>query len=158
MHTGIDPGLKSTGIVTLDNSGMVLYQTQFGTNENDILKSAVHENMPIRYKLYRDKLVEYLTTYNITGTVVIEEAMGDITGNGRKLLGLIAIYQLTLTDYFEEHKIFCPKATQIKKAFIHGAATKEEMIDECKRRGFYTESDHKADAYAMSCMSFEGKL
>jgi Holliday junction resolvasome RuvABC endonuclease subunit len=157
VHTGIDPGLKVTSIVTLDGNGEIIFRHYFGSHTNADLDRAVSAPLSVRYSMYRDRLREYFVMHSITGTVVIEDPAGKLLGHARRLLELYGVYLVTLNDLVMPTKIYMPKPSEVKKFFTkEGAATKDDMIDECKKRGVIPKHDHEADAYAMANMSYEG--
>lgn len=159
MHTGIDLGLNVTAVVSLDDNGKVLHKAHFGSVHNDPFKHAIKAPEAERFTLYYHKLMDYLVTNNITGTVVMEQPMGALVGNGKKILTLQGAYLVVLGQLFNTNKVFQPKATAIKKAFTgNGTASKEDMIEECKKRGIYPQHHHEADAVGMAFMSIEGSL
>ncbi len=156
MHTGIDPGLKVTALVTLDDNGNVLYKEHFGSDINPRFDRAVKIGSVSRYTMYRDALKEYFVKNAITGTVVMEDPAGKILGNARKLLEIYGVYLVALGEVTLPSKVFTPKPSEIKKFFTgQGASTKDDMINECKKRGVVPRNDHEADAFAMASMSVE---
>jgi len=159
MHTGIDPGLKVTAVVTLDDNGKVLYKEHFGSEYNDPFKLAP-KHLPVeRYRLYHDRLIRHFKENNITGTIVLEDCIGHTIGNGRKLVELKGVYLIALSYVAEPHKVFLISPTAIKKSFTgDGGASKKDMIAECKKRGILPRHDHEADAIGMAFMSYEGNL
>ena len=159
MHTGIDGGLKTTAIITLDDTGQPLYEYHFGADVQPIFVKIRKAHPSERYRMYHDYFNNYFLDHNIIGTIVMEAPMGRLYGNGRKILEINGIYLVCLSYHFPPNKIFMPNPTQIKKFFTtYGAATKEMMIEEANKRDFNTNNDHKADAYAMARMSYEGAL
>lgn len=159
MHTGIDPGLAVTAIVTLDHDGTVLFKEHFGGNYNNKFKYSTHQFPAARYRLYHDEIIKYFESNSITGTVVLEDAISRVYGNGRKLIELKGVYLVALSQVAPAHKIFTPSPTAIKKSFVgYGSASKDDMIKECKKRGILPRHDHEADAIGMAFMSIEGKL
>lgn len=152
-------GLKVTAIVTLDDNGVIIHKEHFGSDVNDNLKLATKAHLAERYKLYHQRITDYFTKNNITGTVVMEEPMGVLLGNAKRLMELKGVYLVALADICEIHKIFLPKATEIKKSFTgSGRSNKDAMITECKKRGYLPRHDHEADAIAMALMSIDNKL
>lgn len=159
MHTGLDIGLNLTALVTLDDDGQMLHKVHFGSRINDPLKAAIRFHPSERYRMYYDRLINYFTTNSITGTIVMEDPFGTMVGNGRKVVELKGVYLVALSVVASPHNIFLPTPSEIKKFFTeYGAATKEQMIAEAKKRGYEPRHDHEADAIAMALMSVEGKL
>lgn len=158
MYTGIDVGLKTTCLVSLDNAGKLVSVSEFGSEVTKKLKEAIPSHPSYRYGLYRSYFKSYLDEYTI-GTVIMEQPMGSFGGNSIKLAELYGIYVVTLYDYIPLEKIFLVKPTEIKKAFTgSGASNKDHMILQCKLRGFTPSSEHMADAIGAAFMGVEGKL
>ena len=156
MHTGIDMGLKVTAIVTLDDDGRVLFKEHFGSEYTNVMKEAIHIHPCDRYNLYFDRLIQYFEVNQITGTIIMEDPMGRMLGKGRKIIELKGLYVVALAKVTPSYKVFLPKPTQIKLSFTgDGAATKEDMIRECKKRGIYPRHSHDADSVAMAFMSID---
>ena len=159
MHTGIDPGLTVTAVVTLDDNGKVICKDHFGSGYNDAMKFVPKDRPSERYRLYHDRLIRYFRENQVTGTVVLENTIGNVVGNGRKLIELQGVYVVALSFVIPSHNLFLPAPTTIKRAFTgNGAASKDDMIKQCKKRGILPRHDHEADAVAMAFMSIEGKL
>ncbi len=149
MNTGIDPGLKTTALITLNSNNEIIQKYEFGTEINLKFKRAVKLHPAERYQLYYKEIEHYIKRYKIVGTVIMEQPLGKLYGNGKKISHLYAIYLVCLSFYFESHKIFIPTPTELKKSFTgDGSASKEAMIAQCKMVGFYPSSHHSADAYA----------
>lgn len=159
MHTGIDLGLKTTAIVTLDNDGHVLYEKQFGSEVNSGLKAGNQIAPPDRWRFYYDYFFHHIGTLPVpVGTIAIEEPM-NLQGMAIKLVELKALAILASSYFTPSTKIFFPKPTQIKKSFIgSGAATKEQMIARCNELGYFPTNHNLADAYAVAYMSVNGDL
>ena len=159
MHTGIDLGIKATAIVSIDDNGFPLYKVTFGTAVTHVLKAHTKAHPMKRWKLYHQYFSDYFKEHNIVGTIVMEQPLGNITGNSTKLLELKGVYLIALSDFFEPNKVFLPTPTQIKKFMTgHGGASKEDMIEAAIRDGFRPNNHHEADAFGMARMSFEGVL
>lgn len=160
MHTGIDLGLQVTSMSTLDDNGILKYKFQFGTVIQNKLKNARKAHPAERYKLYYDYFSAFFLDNPIVGTVVMEEPLGMLLGNGRKIIELKGVYLIALGNLgIPVNKIYLPKPTQIKKAFTrNGHADKQQMMDECIKRGHLPSNDHEADSIAMAYMSIEGTL
>lgn len=160
MHTGIDLGLGVTSMSSLNDDGTIIHKLQFGTRIQNKLKNACRAHPSERYKLYYDYFCGYFNDNSIMGTVVMEEPLGILLGNGRKIMELKGIYLVALGNMnYPVNKIYLPKPTQIKKAFTrNGQAGKQQMIDECIKRGHLPSNDHEADSIAMAYMSIEGTL
>ena len=159
MHTGIDLGIKETAINTLDNNGKIVFHTQFGKEHQRIFKDTQVKHSATRMRLYHDHFHEYFKNNTITGTVVMEKPFGKFMGSAYLLHELNGIYLVALSFYFEQYKIFTPTSTQIKKFLTgHGAASKEMMVESCKKKGFQPKTHHEADAIAQALMSYEGEV
>lgn len=154
MHNGIDLGLRTTAVASLNDEGEILFRDQWGSELNKVFKNAIHANPVYRMQLYRDKLISYITTNTILGTWILEDPKGKLMGNSIKLLELKGIYLMTISDYTPYTKIFCPQPSEIKKFFAGtGSATKEQMIQKAKELGYGVGSSHTADSLAMARMS-----
>jgi len=160
LHTGIDSGLRTTAIVTLDDANQVLYQTHFGSDVTKSFAAATKGHLTDRLKMYDVAFRDHFDNYKITGTVVFELPFGKLTGNGLKLYYICAVYILALADYIPSHKIFLLTASEIKRKFTgDGAANKQDMIRFCEARGFFPKTnDHLADSYAMAWIGVNGKI
>lgn len=158
MHTGIDMGLKVTSIVTLDDSATITFNAQFGTEIQLKFKDKIKAHPCERYELYYDSLYNHFTDNRITGTIVMEQPLGMLLGHGRKLIELKGIYLIALSKLkLDYNKVYLPQPTVIKKFFTgRGDANKQDMIDECIKRGYSPQHHHEADSIAMAHMSLEG--
>jgi len=150
MNIGIDLGLKTTAVV-LSCDGKVIKEHQFGSDVSKEGKKLVKFHPAARYRYYYNELQEFVSSCPCT--IIMEEPMGSFGGNSIKLAELKGIYLIAVGEYVLCSKIFLPKATEIKKFFTgRGDATKEDMVNECIKRGYIPKSHHLADAYAMSLM------
>jgi hypothetical protein len=149
--------LGCTALNTIDDNGTVIYQSHFGSGFNDSLKHAIKFHPAERYRLYYNRFNDYFINNNITGSVVMEDPIGIGVGHGSKILELKGLYLVVLSFHIPTHKIFLPKAKQIKKLFTgYGNATKDLMISCCREYGYNPKNDHDADAHAMARLSLEG--
>lgn len=155
MHTGIDSGLGCTAMVTVDNTGKILYKKSFGKITSKNFSDATTQHPVDRYDLYKGHFESYFRDNSITGTIVMEVPRGTFKGHSIKLAELMGIYISSLKGLgFSSSKVYLPEAGTIK-FFItgYGAAEKEDIIEELKKRGYEPEHDHEADAIAMALMS-----
>lgn len=159
MITGIDIGIKYTGVSTIDNKGAPLFHTCFGSKVNAILnKKEVTKHTAKRWVLYAEFMHDYFTEHSITGTVVIE-APFNLSGDANKLLELKGIYIIVAAEYCDTSKIYLLPPTTIKRIFTgSGAASKEQIILECKKRGYNPPNDNYADAYAAAYTAIIGNI
>lgn len=159
MHTGIDIGVKYTGVVTIDDDGKVLHETCFGSGVNGALnKKDLTKKTAKRWRVYASFLRDHLVSNGITGTIVVESPF-NLHGSAAKLLELKGVYLVICAEVCDEDKIYLLSPTTIKKMFTgSGAASKEQMIEECHRRGYFTNNDNKADAYAAASTSIKGNI
>jgi len=159
MHTGLDAGLKTTAIVTIDDNGKVIHRAQFGTAFKGVLKDLRKAHQVERFNGYYDKIDKYLIKHAITGTLVIEQPSGAAIGNGRLLLVLYGAYLICAAKHFPYYKIFLPQPTAVKKSFTgSGRSDKNTMLSYAQKCGFNPRSHHEADAYAMAQMSLKGNI
>ena len=159
MHTGIDPGLSTTALVTLDDDGKILHQYQYGSNIHDECKLVRHSKPIVKYTLYTGFLLRYLNKYKITGTVVMEDTVGNLAGKAQQLYELKGAYLISLSSFFKPEKVFMPKPNQIKKATTNdGAANKEMMVESIKKLGYNPANHHYADSIGAALMSVNGLL
>lgn len=149
MYTGIDIGITLTAFVYLDDNNKVCFEESFGSAVNDPLKYAVHDPLTRRLPLYKKYLIRTLEKHPL-GTVVIERVTRT-RGNARILLHLEGIFLSTLPEYVSYLKIIEVYPTQVKKGFAGNSfATKEQMIEKCKKIGYFPRNHHFADAYALA--------
>lgn len=159
MHTGIDIGIKYTGVVTVDDNGKVLCHECFGSGINcELNKSEVRKNTAKRWCLYKDYLWRYFDANNITGTVVIE-APFNLSGDAKKLLELKGIYITVAGAICGTSKVYLLPPTTIKKFFTgSGIAHKDVIIAKCRQLGYSPPNDNYADAYAAAMCSVNNDI
>lgn len=155
-NTGIDLGLSTTAIVTLKDKTIV-HQDSFGTETDKMFKEKMHQ--ADRHLMYLSAIESYFYSNNIQGTVVMEDPMGSFGGNAIKIAEMKGYYLTFLATYMDTSKLYLPKATRIKKAFTgKGNASKEDIILECKKRGYNPQSSHEADCLAMALIAADNCL
>lgn len=152
MYIGIDPGLSVTCIVVLDNNGNTLHKDSWGYSVKRNWKETQRDHPAKRYLAYHNALYRFVTRNKITtATIIMEESIASLMGNGRKLVELKGVYLIALARRVDVNKIFIISPTTIKKYFTgYGVASKEEMIERCNQLGYQASTEHEADATAMA--------
>ncbi len=154
MHTGIDTGLGCTAIVSLNDELEIVKSTFFGSNYNKDLKKIIHDPISFRLKKHLKYFSDYFIENSITGTIIIEHPIFDISkaGNGILVFPLFGAYLATLFDIVKCNNIYTPMPSAIKKAFTgKGNANKDMMKDQYKQIiGEEPPNDHVSDAFAMT--------
>jgi Holliday junction resolvasome RuvABC endonuclease subunit len=152
MYIGIDPGLATTCIVVMDNEGNVVTKDSWGYDAKRNWKETQREPIAKRYLSYYNALNRFITRNKITtATIIMEESIASLMGNGRKLVELKGVYLIALARKTDTKKIFLISPTTIKKHFTgYGVASKEEMIERCNQLGYQVATEHEADATAMA--------
>lgn len=156
MFSGVDIGLSVTSIITMNDKGKILFKSHFGSHINESLKNATHTHLSDRYRLYTNYFCNHFESNKVGGTVLLEFPMGAFRGNALRIGELFGIYAWLLVDYTTSDHIFFPRPGEIKKYFTgNGIASKDQMIEECKFRGYIPRDHHEADAIAACLMGIE---
>ena len=157
MITGIDLGLDTTSLYTIDEDGNEIARSSFGTKVTPSLKLAVRYPQSVRHMMYYNYFSDYFKSNNITGTVVMEDPKGNFMGNAIKIAEMKGYYCVFLAQHFEHSKIYLLPAVTIKKAFTgKGNASKDDIVSECEKRGYNPSHHHEADAISMALIAKDG--
>lgn len=138
-HLTLDLGTK-TGFAIGSKSAMISGTLQ--------LKPSRWQGGGMVYVKFREELNKMRAAYGVTQVYFEEVRRHAGTDAAHRYGGLMA----TLTAWCEEHGIpyeGVPVGT-IKKSFTgNGNASKERMIEECRKRGYEPCDDNEADAIAI---------
>lgn len=144
MRIGIDQSLSSTGIVAV-HEGEVVFEELIKTTPTQRKKWGEIDTLHHICDRVSDIVCELQDQYALEA-VILEEPPAHIGGAAKRILiGLFYALRLRLPLTTSVN----PKT--LKKAFCrNGGASKDEMIAEANKRGFETDSDDLADAYALA--------
>jgi len=158
VHTGVDMSYSNTAIVSLGSGGQIEHKTNFGSHYNESLKRAKKYHPAQRLYMHNQFFEDYLTSFPIFGTLIIESPFVGFRGS-YNLLELKGVLLCTAYKYCRANKIFLVAPRSIKKAFTGtGAATKKDMVAECIRRGYDPKTHDEADAIAAALMGHENTI
>lgn len=147
IFVGIDPSLRSTGVVTLDDEGNVLSSTTIGS---DPPEDAIHGEIK-RLSDLADAIIGEV--YGITSEpdIICMEGLSfasSMSGHS----GLVGLHYILRAKLHEDTRYpVLVQPTSLKKFIGKGNMKKNEVMLACyKTFGFEASSDDEVDAYILA--------
>jgi len=148
LFVGLDPSMRGTGIIVLDQNAEIIEQKLFSCKD----KNGVIEKELINY----EKEINFITNMVNREAVYMEGPAYQATG--QRILQMGAIHFLTRVLFFKNNVYFRVIAPGTLKKFVTGKGnTKKDLmlLKTYKKWGVEFEDDNLCDAYGLARMALE---
>ena len=148
LFVGLDPSMRATGIIVLDEDAEIVEQKLFSCKD----KECLIEKELVNY----EKEIEFITNMVGRETVYMEGPAYQATG--QRILQMGAIHFLTRLTFFKKNVEFKVIAPGTLKKFVTGKGNSKKdlmLLKTYKKWGVEFEDDNLCDAYGLARMALE---